>query len=108
MALHQYMSEFRLTGAQAWIPEQLEVMLWNYSYAPDTSIQWPSHWPGLNHSATLKHENSYSIFLPGTQEDALIAFLATRKEKGAVELAGKKWAVSYRPVFPAWRSAYGE
>lgn len=108
MALHQYMSEFQLARAQRWIPEQLEVMLWDYSYAPDTSIQWPSHWPGLNHPTTRKRGDTYSIFLPGEQEEALIAFLATRKEKGAVALAGKKWAMSYRRVFPAWRSVFDD
>jgi hypothetical protein len=26
----------------------VEVMLWDYSYAPDASIHWPKDWPALN------------------------------------------------------------
>jgi hypothetical protein len=106
--LHQYLSEFHVATAKKWIADQLEVMLWDYSYAPDASIRWPANWPGLSDPTTRKRGDAYSIFLPGTQEEALIAFLATRKEKGAVELDGKKWAASYRRVFPRWRDAFRE
>ena len=103
-----YLSGFRVANAQPWVPEQLEVMLWDYSYAPASSIQWPSNWPGLKAPTTRKRGDAYSVFLPGTEEEALKAFLATRNEKGAVELDGKKWAVSYRRVFPSWREAFRE
>lgn len=106
--LHQYLSEFHVATAKKWTPDQIEVMLWDYSYAPDASIQWPAHWPDLSDSTTLKRGDAYSIFLPGTQEEALIAFLATRREKGGVELDGKKWAVSYRRVFPRWHDAFSK
>ncbi len=104
--LHQYLAEFHSATAKEWVPDQLEVMLWDYSYAPDASIQWPANWPGLNDPATLKRGDAYSIFLPGTQEEALVAFLATRKERGAVKLGGKKWSASYRRVFPRWQDAF--
>jgi hypothetical protein len=106
--LIEYLSEFRVANAQPWVPEQLEVMLWDYSYAPEASIQWPSKWPGLSAPTTRKRGDAYSVFLPGTEEEALIALLATRNEKGAVEVDGKKWAVSYRRVFPRWREAFRE
>lgn len=106
--LHQYLSEFHVASAKQWIPNQLEVMLWDYSYAPGASIKWRTDWPGLSHPTTRKRGDAYSIFLPGTQEQALVAFLATRNEKGAVEVARKKWAVSYRRVFPRWRDAFRE
>ena len=104
--LHRYLTEFRVPGARKWIPNQLEVMLWDYSYAPETSIRWPATWPGLSDPTTRKRGNAYSIFLPGTEEPALQAFLASRKPRGAVEIDGKKWAASYRPVFPPWRDAF--
>jgi hypothetical protein len=106
--LHQYLSEFRVATATKWIPDQIEVMIWDYSRAPDASIQWPAHWPGLSDPTTRKRRDDYSMFLPGKEEDALVAFLATRKERGAIEIDGKKWAASYRPVFPRWRDAFGE
>lgn len=106
--LIEYLSEFRVANAQPWVPEQLEVMFWDYSYAPEASIRWPSNWPGLNAPTTRKRGDAYSVFLPGTEEQALIAFLATQNEKGAVEVDGNKWAASYRRVFPRWRAAFGE
>ena len=51
---------------------------------------------------------TYSIFLDGSVLPELQKFLRTQKEKGAVEIAGKKWAVSFRSVFPSepvWRKA---
>lgn len=105
-ALHQYLSAFHIETARKWIPEQLEVMIWDYSHAPDASVQWPAGWPGLNDPNTLKRGDAYSIFLPGTQEDALIAFLATQNEKGAIQLGGKKWSAAYRRVFPRWEGAF--
>lgn len=104
--LHRYLTEFRVPGAKKWIPDQLEVMLWDYSYAPEASIRWPATWPGLSDPTTLKRGSAYSIFLAGTQEEDLRAFLASRKPKGAVEIDGRKWAASYRPVFPKWRDAF--
>lgn len=106
--LHRYMSGFHAVAATKWIPDQIEVMFWDYSYAPEASIQWPLAWPGLGDPTTQRRGDAYSIFLAGSQEEALIAFLATRNQKGAVELGGRKWAVSYRPVFPAWREAFDD
>lgn len=104
--LHRYLSQFHQAQAKKWVPDQLEVMLWDYSYAPEASIPWPRNWPGLDDPTTLRRGDAYSVFLPGTQEEALIAFLASRKEKGAVELGGRKWAAAYRPVFPRWADAF--
>ncbi len=105
--LIQYLSEFRVANAKPWVPEQLEVMLWDYGYAPEASIQWPSDWPGLHDPTTLKRgDDSYSVFLPGKQEEKLIEFLATRKDKGAIEVDGKKMVASYRRVFPRWKDAF--
>ncbi|GGD48072.1 hypothetical protein [Pseudoxanthomonas indica] len=106
--LHQYLSEFHVAAATQWIPEQIEVMIWDYSHAPDASIQWPTRWPGLSDPTTRKRRDDYSIYLPGTEEGALVALLATQKEKGAVEIDGKKWSVAYRYVFPRWRDSFKE
>ena len=57
---------------------------------------------------SLMRGDSYSIFLDGSLLSELQKFLRTRKEKGAVEIGDKKWAVSFRPVFqsePIWRKA---
>lgn len=95
--------------SMSWTPRYVEVMLWDYSYAPGPSTKWPADWPSLNSERARKRGDSYSIFLDGSQLSRLRAFLKAQQEKGAVELAGKKWAVSYRMTFPnepMWHKAF--
>lgn len=91
---------FSSSGAQPWLPEKVEVMIWPYDYAPDQSIMWPKRWPGLKGPATRKQGNGYSIFLPSSDLPALRAFLGSRREKGAIEIDGQKWSASVRYPFP--------
>jgi hypothetical protein len=109
--LHAYLTSLDFADAKPWEPPYIEVMIWGYDYAPDESIHWPKDWPGLESPNTLKRGDSYSIFLPGTELPKLRDFLKTRKEKGAVEIGGKKWAVSLRYTFPSesiWSKAFKE
>jgi hypothetical protein len=89
-----------------WLPENIEVMLSPYEYAPDASIIWPAGWPDLKSRTTRKRdEDSYSVFLPSQSCPELSKFFSTRKEKGAVLINEKKMAISYRFPFPkeaAW------
>lgn len=104
--LHKFLCAVDYPDSKEWTPRYLELMIWPYEYAPEASIKWPKDWPGLDSKRTFKRGDSYSIFLDGKVLPELLKFLKTRKEKGAVEIAGKKWAVSFRPVFPsepAWR-----
>lgn len=91
---------FSAMKARPWLPSKVEVIVWPYEYAPDQSIVWPSRWPRLEDPTTRKRGDSYSIFIPSSDLPALKTFLANRKEKGAVEIDGKKWAASIRLPFP--------
>lgn len=93
--------EYQSPDAEAWGPETIEVMIWPYEYAPDASIIWPKEWPGLDHAATVRRGDSYSLFIPIRDKDALLAFLETRKPRGAVKIGGKKWAMSLRSPLPS-------
>ena len=107
--LHSYLTSLNFTDAKPWEPPYIEVMVWGYDYAPDETIHWPKNWPGLDSPSTLKRGDAYSIFLPGKELSELRDFLKTQKEKGAVEIGGKKWAVSIRYTFPSepvWRKAF--
>lgn len=107
--LSSFLSSLEFEGAKEWLPNYIEVMAWNYDYAPDASIIWPQHWPGLNSRTTIKKEHMYSIFMPGTDWVNASVFLRSRKSKGAVEIDGKKFMVSIRPVFPSepvWRKVF--
>jgi len=107
--LHKFLCAVDYPDSKEWRPRYVEVMIWAYEYAPDASITWPKDWPGLDSKRSLKRGDSYSIFLDGGLLPELQKFLQTRKEKGAVEIGGKKWAVSFRAVFPGepiWRKAF--
>ena len=59
--------------------------------------------------AIKRRTKGYSIFLDGSLMPKLREFLATEKEKGAIEVNGKKMAASYRLTFPSeptWRKAF--
>jgi len=108
LELHKFLCLLDYSESQEWAPRYLEVMIWPYEYAPEASIIWPKDWPGLDSKRSFKSGDSHSIFLDGSVLPELRKFLAARKERGAVEIGGKKWAVSFRSVFPSepvWRKA---
>lgn len=109
LRLHKWLCEIDYSGSKQWTPKYVEVMLWDYSYAPEASILWPKEWPSLKSDRAIKHGEVYSVFLDGALLPKLRAFLATRKEKGAIEVDGKKMADSYRFAFPGeptWHRAF--
>jgi hypothetical protein len=91
---------FQVSNSRAWLPDRVEVMVWPYEYAPDPSVVWPQRWPHLKDATTRKRGDSYSIFIPSAELHALKMFLASRTEKAAVEIDGKKFAASVRLPFP--------
>ena len=101
--LYGYLIGLDFPEAQPWRPASIEVRIWPYDYAPDASIPWPEDWPGLDSPSTLKRGDAYAIFLPGTALPQLRALLQTRHARGAVEIDKKKWAVSFRCMFPGER-----
>ena len=109
LELHRFFMHFDVPGASKWTPPYIEVMVWPYEYAPEESIHWPQDWPGLESEMAVPWRDAYSIYLKGSQLPAHEDFLATQKEKGAVEIAGRKWAASWKPVFPSepiWRRTF--
>jgi hypothetical protein len=92
--------KFRPSATQAWLPKKVEVMASPYEHAPYRSIIWPQRWPDLKNPTTRKRGDSYSIFIASAELPALKAFLASEKEKGAVEINDRKFAASVRLPFP--------
>jgi hypothetical protein len=105
---HSVLTSLSPTKSEKWIPEELELMIWPFDYAKE-SVAWPKGWPAISDPKTRKRNESYSLYMPGTKLDELRSFL--NSNKGAVELDGKKWALSFRFVFPGeaiWRKALTE
>lgn len=111
MKIHGLLASFTAAESKPWSPSFIEVMLWDYSYAPEASIVWPKEWPDLDSARAKRRGKSFSIYLDGARLDALNTFLATQREKGAVELGGRKFAADYRfvmPSEPVWKKAFDE
>jgi hypothetical protein len=111
VAAYERLAAFNDAKARPWMPDYIEVMVWPYEYAPETSIIWPSKWPGLNDPSTVKRHDGYSLYVPSKDFAELLAFLRTEPAKGAVEIGGKKWAVSFRFPFPqeaSWQFKAGD
>ena len=98
--LYDSLTSFKHEGAENWTPEFFEVMIWPYEYAPDQSAIWPEKWPDINSGSTQKRRDAYSLYLPFEEREALIDFMGTIQEKGAVLMNDKKWAISVRTPFP--------
>jgi hypothetical protein len=107
--LHKTFCAIDFAASREWTPKYVEVMFWDYGYAPQSSVAWPKKWPDLRSERAFRRGNAWSVFLDGSQLADLRAFLKERNEKGAVELDGKKWAVAYRFTFPSeptWRGGH--
>jgi hypothetical protein len=91
---------FKATG-EPWLPDFIEVMISPYEYAPDASIKWPADFPSLDDPNTIRRgDDQMSLFVPSARYDQLRTFLKGRKERGAVEIGGKKWSAHLRFPFP--------
>lgn len=112
VAAYDTLSAFRHPRSRSWLPEDVELMIWPYEYAPDPSVLWPQEWPGLSDPKTLSRgDDSFSIFMPSAKLPELGALLKRRSEKGAVEIDGRKWAASIRFPFPherLWMAPHSE
>lgn len=100
LTAYDKLNGFSDPSAIGWLPEKIEVMIWPYEHASEASILWPKEWPGIDADDTVQRGDSYSIYLPATEFEEFKAFLITKNQKGAVEIGGKKWAVSWRLPFP--------
>jgi hypothetical protein len=94
-----YLFDYHAEDAKPWQPTFFEVTIWPFTYA-QSSIQWPTNFPNLTNSRTVKHKQSYHLFLPIAQLNQFEAFEAKIKPTQAVVISGKKWVTSARFPFP--------
>jgi hypothetical protein len=103
---------FSDSGAVPWVPDSLQVSLWPYEYAPDNPpLAWPDDWPDLDSPGVQRHadrfvEEVWTMNLPFSSENDVIDLLDRRRERQAVLVNDRKWAIDYRWIFPdedAWQ-----
>ncbi len=79
LELHKVFWAFDDTRSVQWTPPIIEVMFWEYSYAPDPSMKWPDKWPSLTSERSKKRGDDYFIFFDRKTLSNLQGFLATKK-----------------------------
>lgn len=88
------------SSAKEWLPARIEVIFWDYKYAPK-SRPWPKEFPDLNSLSTMKsNSDSYSVFIDRKFFEPFKKFYLSMEEKQAVEINNRKMAISYRLPFP--------
>jgi len=109
--LYIKMGEFRVDDnkekekqeVRDWMPEKVEVFIWDYHYAPDDPpLEWPSDWPNIESPPPLAipRKSGWSLYIDKSQADAVRELEEKRREKQAVLISGKKWAISSRYPLP--------
>ena len=100
VTVYDNIKNYRNKSAKEWIPEKIEVMFWDYNYAPDKR-SWLKGFPDLNSPTTIKFDkDSYCVFIDKENFDEFKKYYSSMGEKEAVEINGRKMAISYRLPFP--------
>ncbi len=99
--LFNHICSFKVSGAKPWLPQFIEVLLWDFSYAK-TAIKWPDGLPGIDHERTQSSpsNNRLRIYLNQREFEILKPILETKASNEAVLLGDMKLALSYRFPFP--------
>ncbi|MBZ9730558.1 hypothetical protein LB467_12760 [Salegentibacter sp. JZCK2] len=104
ITVYDNIKKFKGKGAKDWMPDNIEIMLTDYSHSPEEPQEWPENWPDLESESTVKRSESlYSLFLSKEHFENFINLISKLKEKQAVEINGKKFSVRYRLPFPNLR-----
>lgn len=101
LKIHDFITHFDAEKYTKWEPNEIEVLLSDYSHSPDIPIPWPPNWPDLNSLNTRKQQGySTSLFLEKKYFNQLKKLLKNRREKQAFEINGKKFFIGYRFPIP--------
>lgn len=75
-------------------------MFWDYDYAPKKR-PWIKDFPDLNSPTTINGDsNFYRVYIDRKHFDEFKKYYKSMGEKEAVEINGRKMAMSYRLPFP--------
>lgn len=101
LALYDSLKSYRNKAAIEWQPKQIEIMFWDYDYAPNKR-PWIKNFPDLNSQTTIKVDgNFYRVYIDQKDFDEFKKYYKSMGEKEAVEINGRKMAISYRFPFPS-------
>lgn len=84
-------------GAEAWLPDQLELMVWPYESASNGAT-WPEFLPTLDDPTTIDRGGLWSVYVDSSRYAEVAEFLD--EAAGTVEIDGKFYSVMIRYPFP--------
>ncbi len=100
LSVYDNIKKFKINRAKEWLPKNIEVMFWDYNYALNKR-PWIKGFPDLNSPTTIKFDNdTYSVFIDNDKFDEFKIYYSSMGEQEAVEINGRKMAISYRFPFP--------
>ena len=101
LKVYDNLVKFKHKKEQKWLPENIEIMISEYSHSPEKSKKWPEKWPDLKSESTIERgESLYSIYLPNNYFKQFIEFQNSLNQKQAIEINGKKFYATYRFPYP--------
>lgn len=115
--VYDRLTNFTVPNAVPWLPDSIEVAAWGYEYAPDDPpLDWPAHWPDMNRAGSTREtqpgiDELWRFRIPYNYRPELEQLLDRLREKQAIRIAGRKWAVGFRLPFPGelrWRRYFPE
>jgi ankyrin repeat protein len=84
--------------AARWVPELIEVLVWDMFPTDEQFVQWPSEWPDLYSAETIRRSGVSSVFLPRELYDEFLALLD--ESEGIVMMNGRPMVIWYRLPIP--------
>jgi len=99
LTVYDNIKKYKNDSAKEWLPDKIEVMFWDYDYAPNKR-PWIAGFPDLESPTTIKRGEDYSVYIDKKDYDEFIKYYSSMGEKQAVEINGKKMAIDYRLPFP--------
>jgi hypothetical protein len=100
LSVYDNIKNYKSITKKEWLPKQIEVMFWDYDYAPNKR-PWIKGFPDLNSPTTIKFDNdSYSVFIDKENFEEFKKYFSSMGSKEAVEINGRKMAIAFRLPFP--------
>jgi hypothetical protein len=99
LIVYDKIKKYRSESAKEWLPDKIEVMFWDYNYAPNKK-PWPNKFSDLKSISTIKRGGMYSVYIDRSDFAEFKKYYVSLGEKEAVEINGEKMAISYRFPFP--------
>lgn len=85
----------------------MQCEVWPYEYAPDNPpLAWPADLPQFTSARWHRRKDPIvdevrSLRLPFAEAPRLDSLMAAVRSRQALKIGGRKWAFSYRWIFPA-------